>query len=485
MLNATLPELWSHQRQGIDKAKKLLDENKNYFALFYMPGTGKTRTMLEILRDIYKRNDKIIPTIIFTPPVVIGNWKNEILKYTKIKEDRIVLLNGSQVERVEQIKSANPNSIFVTNYQSLLMVNLYKELVAMARKTPTVLILDESHRCKTFNSKSTKEMIKLSDLCVYKYLLTGTPITNELTDFWAQYRIMDGGRTFGDSFYAFRNRYYRNVMQGRNVGFPKYVAVPGAELEVREKIQGTSLFADKADCLDLPDFVQKTVEVELSPEQRRIYNEMKRDMIATITTQQGDTKVSIAQLAITKSLRMLQVLSGHIPIQHEDTNEQTVMKIKDNPRKDALKDILEDLTLKNKCVIWAIFKDNYTDIMEVCEKLKLKYVTLTGETKNRQESIDSFNNDPEIKVLIGNPKAGGIGVSLIAASYAVYYSRSYSLEDDVQSEARNYRSGSEIHKKITRVDLVAKNTLDEIVLSCLASKQKLSDQILKERINEL
>jgi SNF2 family DNA or RNA helicase len=297
---------------------------------------------------------------------------------------------------------------------------------------------------------------------------------------------MDGGKTFGTSFWAFKANYYRNLMAHvPNAKFPKYVAIPGAELAVKTLIQDSSMHADKNQCLDLPDLVKKIIEVPMGKEQKRLYDEMKKDMITTITNNKGDTKVSISQLAITKSLRMLQILSGHIPVQDEHTNEQTVIKLKDNPRKDALKDILDNLAPAHKVIVWAIFKDNYADIEEVCKSLKIEYVMLTGQTNDKQASMDEFNNNPKIRVLIGNPRAGGIGVNLVASSYSVYYSRGYSLEDDIQSEARNYRSGSEIHKKVTRIDLVCKHTIDELVLSCLASKVQLSDKILKERLNEI
>ncbi len=481
-----ITSLWQHQSEGIKRAGHLLDSGYNGFAFFFEPGLGKTRTVLETLRKVYAKHGKIIPTIIFCPPVAIPNWRNEILKYTKIKEERIHMLDGTQLERIETMKAANPDSIFITNYEALLMKNLYEEMTTLVNKNTTALILDEAHKVKSHDSKRTKAMIQLSRKCHYKYLLTGTPILNELWDIWALYMVMDNGKTFGDSFWAFRAKYYRNLMANvPNVKFPKYVPVPGAVETVREKIQATSLFAEKSQCLDLPPLVKKSVEIEMSPEQKRLYNEMKKDMITSITTRQGDTKYSVAQLAVTKALRMLQVLSGHIPVQHADSGEQTVIKIKDNPRKKALEELLEDLAPYHKVIVWAVFRDNYDDIADVCNGLKIEYVTLTGETKDREDSITRFNNDPKVRVLIGHPRSGGIAVNLIEASYMVYYSRSYSLEDDVQSEARNYRAGSEKHDKITRIDLVVPGTLDQLVLNCLASKQQLSDKVLKERLSEI
>jgi SNF2 family DNA or RNA helicase len=88
-------------------------------------------------------------------------------------------------------------------------------------------------------------------------------------------------------------------------------------------------------------------------------------------------------------------------------------------------------------------------------------------------------------VLIGHPGSGGIGLNLIEASYMIYYSRSFSLEHDIQSEARCYRGGSERHQSITRIDLVTPGTIDELVMKSLATKQELSDKILKEKMGEI
>jgi len=86
-----------------------------------------------------------------------------------------------------------------------------------------------------------------------------------------------------------------------------------------------------------------------------------------------------------------------------------------------------------------------------------------------------------LSVIIANPAAGGVGISLIQASYAIYYSKGFSLEADLQSEARNHRGGSEMHEKITRIDLVARGTIDEVVNEALKSKLNVAEQILEKR----
>jgi SNF2 family DNA or RNA helicase len=160
--------------------------------------------------------------------------------------------------------------------------------------------------------------------------------------------------------------------------------------------------------------------------------------------------------------------------------------LEDNPRMDALSDLLEDRSPSEKIIIWACFQENYAQIAKVCRKLGLEYVELHGgiASKERQSNIDRFQIDPACRVMIANAGAGGVGINLTASSCMIFYSRNFNLEHDLQAEARNHRGGSEIHDKITGIDLVAENTIDQVILEALAKKLDLSTKImdLKNRL---
>jgi len=254
---------------------------------------------------------------------------------------------------------------------------------------------------------------------------------------------------------------------------------PNATQEVSDLVYKKASYAEKSQCLDLPPLLKKRIFVDLTPKQVKAYREMENLFI----TQVG-AGVATAQIALTMGLRLMQITSGFISIEVEKDNEikKTITKFEDNPKADALREILEDIAPHHKVIVWACFKEDYGTIREVCEKLGLGTVELHGETKDRKAVIDAFQNDGAVRVLIGNQGAGGIGVNLTAASYAVYYSRSFSLEHDIQSEARNYRGGSEIHTSITRVDIIGRMTIDEKVLEALEAKQNISDEVLKGMI---
>jgi SNF2 family DNA or RNA helicase len=477
---STLPELWEHQKKTIALAKDLPS-----FGLLHDAGVGKTRTMIEILRYKCAKAGKLLRTLVLCPQVVMPNWRAEISKYSKIDPDDVILLKGSGQERYELLLNESGEErrrkIFVANYESLLMPNLFE---AFNWYGFDIIIADESHRIKSHTSKRAKYAIKLANKVLHKYILTGTPILQSPLDLFSQFQFLDGGKTFapvGDNFFAFRNTYFinKNANAPSHVTWPEWVIRPGALNEISEKIGKISTHVKKSECLDLPNMVRKTIYVELGKDQRKHYEQMKHSFVTFL----GE-KACTAQLAVTKGLRLQQIASGFITLE-----DGTNVHMKEDPRAKALEDLLEDLVIegKHKTIIWACWKENYVQIKTVLEKMKISYVEVHGEIsqKEKQEAIDKFCNDSTTMVFLGNQGAAGIGINLVQASYAIYYSRNFNLEHDIQSEARNYRGGSEIHPCITRIDIVAQNTIDEKVLESLASKMQVGDKLLRNIAKEL
>lgn len=456
-------ELWEHQRKAIQHA-----QDKANYALLFDPGTGKSATIINILRQKFAAQNQIFRTLILCPTVVCENWKNEWLKFSKVPEEQILVLLGPGKDRAHKISTTRAN-IIVTNYQALIMDQVYD---AIRFWGPWAVVADESHRIKTPGAKTTKRAIEIADKAKYRYILTGTPILKSLMDFYSQFKFLDSGETFGKSFNFFKNFYFYNANANApsHVTWPDWKIRPNAEKEIQAKVFKKAMYVEKSKCLDLPPLVRKKISIEMSPEQRRHYTQMEKEFVTYI----GD-KAATASIALTKGLRLMQIVSGFVK-----TEDGSTIRFKDNPRADALSELLEDIAPHHKVIVWACFKENYEMVKECCARLALPFGELHGETKNRAEVIEAFQNDPDIRVLIGNQGAGGIGVNLTTASYSIYFSRNFSLEHDLQSEARNYRGGSEVHAKITRIDLVSKETIDEHVLEALALKQNVSDSVLKD-----
>jgi SNF2 family DNA or RNA helicase len=470
--------LWKHQATEIAMAETMPDRG-----LFFEMGTGKSRTIVEILRRKFAREKRVMRTLILCPIKVCQNWKDEFQLYSKINPKDLIVLTKSGKLRVRDLINAlgeqlTHNKVIITNYEALQMQDIYKLLTHWI---PEIIVADEAQRLKNPQGTRAKLLAPLADMADHRYILTGTPILNSPMDIFMQFRILDKGETFGKNFFAFRASYFVDIndrWKGKQGYFPKWQASEARFAELHQKISAKSSRVLKKDCLDLPPLTRKIVAVELSPVQRRMYKEMRDDFIAFIESHKNEPSTVVAQLAITKALRLQQIVSGFAK---DDNGKIHRLPC---PRLTALEEILETITPSNKVIVWCVFKENYVMIQELCKKLGLAYREIHGgiSTKECLDGMHDFRTLPEVKVMIANQSAGGTGINLIEAAYSVYYSKNFSLEQDLQSEARNYRGGSEMHANVTRIDLVAEDTIDVLVSEALANKQSISDKILSWKV---
>lgn len=461
--------LWKHQEEVIK-----ITSQTDCHALFWSPGTGKSRATIEIIKDKWRSHSRTLRTLIITPAVVTFNWKKEFDLYTTIPQRDILVLYGSGAHRLSQLENTPNYSVVICNYETLLMDKVFEVLKSWS---PEIMIADESHRIKNSRAQRTRRAIALSATAKFRYILSGTPILQNSLDIYPQFEFLDHGATFGKNFFTFKNRYFRDAnrelrLRSKHVTWPKWVPIQSKEGELNEKIMRSASVVRKEDCLDLPPLLRVTHEVELSKPQAKAYKEMKDDFITFI-----NSKAFTAQLAITKALRLQQIVSGFLM-----DAEGRAHTFEDTPRDRALEELLEDLTPNHKVIVWACWRSNHESIGKLLDKMGVKHRLLLGDMSGpeRDKSIQDFRTDDEVRVLVGSQGAGGIGINLVEASYCVYYSRNFSLEHDTQSEARNYRGGSEIHDKITRIDITARGTIDQEISKALAAKQDLSDRLIMD-----
>lgn len=462
---------WKHQQDTIDKCQK-----KAFYGLFFEVGTGKSLVAVNVARHKYAKHQKVFPTLIFAPISVLENWKKEwIISGGKFYSDKVEVIYGTAQKKLKLIESPKP--IKVINYDSLVNKDI---ISAIKNFAPKLLICDESHMLKNFKSKRTKAIMELSKEIPYRFILTGTPVLNSIEDLWSQMYILQPN-ILGNNFYAFKNRYMvdKNAAWKAKGGakyFPNWEARDGAKANLHKIVSQYADYVNKDECLDLPPLVYTDTHAALTIEQERMYKQMKNEFITYL-----EDKACIARVAMSKGLRLQQLMCG---IFVTDDNEVKRIRTK---RIDVLKETLESISKHHKSIVWTIFKPTYGDIEKVCSDLDIECTLLTGEQslKEKEANMQRFREDPGCRVLISNPAAGGTGVNLIEASYSIYYSRGFNLAHYLQSQARNYRGGSEMHKKITQINIVTPNTIDERIMSALKNKQDLGDMILKNEFKEM
>lgn len=479
-----LGEMWQHQH---DSVEKYFESVKPGFALFFEQGCGKTRTSIEILNRSEKPQTQKV--LVFTPPVVISNWCDEIKKFSDIKAKALIGPGKKRLDIFMQNK--NSTRVFVTNYEALSMP-IFEFLKSWQAD---VIIFDESHKLKSPSSLRSKMAFELTNQRNSPrpkvFLLSGTPILNSPIDIFQQYKVMDGGVTFGLNYFKFRARYFRDM----NSQMPSQRHFPDwrvrtlerdgfdALSEINEKIFSLGIRYEKKDCLTLPEEVTIPIKVGMTPKQKKVYEELRKHLVSYLS----DSKSVSTPLALTKALRLLQICSGFVgAINHED-NLQYEDEFEDTPKIQALKELFEQIVIEgnHKVIVWAVFKKNYEQIAKLCNEMGIKYVELHGSMAQgaKDQALKDFKEKDDTKVMVSHPGSGGIGINLVEANYSIFYSRNFSLEQYLQAKARNHRAGQQ--KNVTHYNLVCDQTIDELVLKALDEKQEISDILLKGMINEI
>ena len=259
-----------------------------------------------------------------------------------------------------------------------------------------------AYSLKTHNSKRTLEMIPFAGNIPRCLLLSGTPVLNTMQDLWSQLVILDA--PISDNFYVWRKQFFTD----RNAGMPSHKYFPdwrpkqNKVRELRDIVAAHSMRVTKEDVLDLPPLVRQSVDVDLLPEQRKLYFEMETNFLALL---EEEGEAVVAEVALTRLLRLLQICNGILA-----TDEGTIRRTP-TAKTRALAELLEDIAPYHKVIVWANFIECYKDIGQVCEQLKLPYAIIRGGQKldQRQGEIDRFQHDDRCRVMIANQAAGGTG----------------------------------------------------------------------------
>jgi SNF2 family DNA or RNA helicase len=241
--------------------------------------------------------------------------------------------------------------------------------------------------------------------------------------------------------------------------------------ELSEKLQGFSYRVLKEDCLDLPPKNWTKRHITLSNEQKKVYDQMKKEALATL-----NGKVTSTMTVITQLMRLQQITCGHFVADDGSTQE-----IKNN-RIIELMDVLGEI--EGKAIIWGHWQKDIQNIVDEIEKIHgpgsvVSYYGLTPQDE-RQDNIRKFQDDPKCRFMVGTPSTGGYGITLTAANTVIYYSNGYDLEKRLQSEDRAHRIGQK--KNVTYIDIIAEDTVDEKIVKSLRKKINIASEVLGEEL---
>ena len=466
---------FAHQLKALELSWK-----KEVYAYFMEMGTGKSKVLIDNIAMLYD-NGKINGALIIAPKGVYKNWHDsEIPIHLPDHIDKKVVLwqatiNDKQQKKLNTLfESGEDLHILLMNVESFSTKKGLDFAIKFLSCHKNMVAIDESTTIKNPSAKRTKNILSLIPFSKYRRILTGSPVTKSPLDLYTQCKFLDPWLLGHSSYYSFRTRYAQ--MRTANFGGRSVQIITGYKnlSELSEKLQPFSYRVLKDDCLDLPKKTFMKRIIQLTPEQEKVYRQMKQMALAEL-----NGKVITTATVMTQLMRLHQITCGHFK-----SNDGTVQKLK-NDRTNELINIINEVS--GKVVIWAHWRN---DIETIIEHLKKEYgdnsvVTYYGDTTQdeRQNAIKQMQ-DPNstVRFLVGTPQTGGYGITLTAASTMIYYSNGYDLEKRQQSEARIDRIGQT--KPMTYVDIIAEETIDEKIVKALRKKINIATEIMGEELKD-
>jgi len=438
-----------------------------YAALFMEQGTGKTKVAID--RSVYNfERGKIQAHLTICPKSLTDTWVEEIVTHCPDRAKPIIAVwdSGLTKATIKQLESVLYNTdtsrltFLIMNVEGIRTPKANKLAHWFIRRFKVHAVCDESTKIKTISAKASIAAHGIADYSAAKTILTGTPVTKAPADYYSQLRFLMRSPLGFSNYYSFRARYC--VLEKKVVRLAKpqlnkktrewkktreIIVITGAQNteELKKKLLPFSYFVKKADCLDLPPKIYHSRNTELTKDGLRLY----KDIAKKIVTEIEQDRFITTEIALTKLLRLQQVVGGFLP--SDDDVDATPIP-GSNPKIDLLVETIEQFP--GPTLIWARFKAEHVAILRVLRAITHsdRIGEITGRIKKneREETRRSFQRGQK-DYIVCTQSCAGYGYTLHAAENEIYYSNTFSYEHRIQSEDRAHRIG--LDHKVNIIDL--------------------------------
>ena len=433
--------LLKHQNEGVDF---LIDRGVGLLA--FEQGLGKTYVAIEAFKRLLVEG-RANRLIVICPNSLKRNWIAEFKKFASMMS--VDLAEGPPRTR-RAIFWESRAEVIITSYETAR--SEATSLIALAQRQQTVLVLDESHAAKNWNSQTSIAARSVAPYCTFRWLLSGTPVTNTAKDLFTQIEIIKPGCKLLGSLESFTAR---------------LIGDPSASF-ASEVIDRLVLRRTKEQCLDLPAKTFMDIRVELHPWQQTLYDEMRDKMVCEIESMSGEQYRAFAPTALARLTRLIQLACN--PALVLTTQDKVPTKF------ETLDGLVQDILSvpERKVIIWS----NYIGSIEaLLDRFNDSVAIYGGTTESERQIIATrFQEDPDTRVLIANPAAAGTGFTFTAANFAIYESLSWRYDHYSQSQDRNHRIGQNL--PVTYLRLIAVDTIEEAIIASLERKSVLARSLL-------
>ena len=398
------------------------------------PGLGKTCQSLAYLA----LHPDMRPAVVVCPASLKLNWAREAEMWLETGDIVEVIKNGKPYPLTGDV------GIIIINYDVLK-----KWLPELRATKPQVLIYDESHSIKNPKSARSKAAAQLAKTVPHKILLTGTPVLNRPSELWHQLCVIDPNHYNNKSFMSWHKRY--TAAHRLHFGQKTVWDFSGASnlKELAESLKGIMIRRTKAEVLpELPAKRRQTLLVQI--DNRREYDHAEKNFMAWVAEQKGHAAAerasSVEQLSIVEALRQI-AIQGKM--------------------KQAIEWICDFLETGEKLVVFTTHRATIDTLMQEFSKVAVR---LDGGmcAEEKQRSVDRFQTDSEIRLFVGNIQAAGVGITLTAASNALFVELGWTPSLHEQAEDRTHRIGQK--DAVNIYFMIAENTIDEKIVDLLEAK---------------
>lgn len=438
-------DLMQHQEEGI---AFLTGEHAGLLA--FEQGLGKTLVAIDAFRRLveYGKADKML---VICPNSLKRNWVAEIAKFAPGLT--VEIAEGSARTR-RQVFANSKARVVVTSYETARVE--VTAILALVDTYRTVLVLDESHAAKNWRSLTSTSMRHFAPRCEYRWLLSGTPVTNTPADLFTQVEIIAPGKRSLGSMESFMER----MEEDPAAAFAKPV------------LDRLVLRRTKEQCLDLPEKSFTDILVELPLWQRKLYNDMREQMVCDIKGMSGEQYRAFASTALAQLTRLSQLASNPALLFPEITESPAKFEVLDG----LVGDILS--VSGRKVIIWSTYVRNIEALLARFSPHGAVAIYGGVEAAERQEVAARFQGDPDTRILIANAAAAATGFTLTSASFTIYESVSWRYDHYAQSQDRNHRIGQT--QPVSYLRLVAEDTIDQAIARALERKAGMARSLLSD-----
>jgi SNF2 family DNA or RNA helicase len=436
-------ELMQHQKVGID----FLTQG-HAGLLAFEQGLGKTLVAIDAFRRVWAARDAE-RLLVICPNSLKRNWIAELKKFAP--EFTVEIAEGPPRVR-RQIFATSKAVVLVTSYETARTE--VTAILALVQRQKTALVLDESHAAKNWKSLTSNAARHIAPHARFRWLLSGTPVTNTPADLYSQVEILAPGEKLLGSQEAF-------------------LATLQSDPEcssIKRTLDRLILRRTKEECLDLPEKMFADLRVDLPAWQRKIYDDMRTKMVCEIQGMTGEQYRAFVTTALAQLTRLIQIASNPALLFPD---------VHGTPGKfEALDGLVADILSvpSRKVIIWSSYVRTIEALLERMSHHGAVAIYGGTPSKDRQAIGDRFQNDAATRVLIGNPAAGGAGFTFTAATYTIYETLSWRYDYYAQSQDRNHRIGQA--KPVTYIRLLAADTIEEAIVSALERKSAMARTLL-------